>query len=184
MPDQVAASFDSIRNLRLIDNGDGSYSIAVSSSGGGGSTTSQVEGTQDPGEVATAKPVVIGFQDSEGLVRAAGFGNSDYLPVFIADGTVNIANPALNANFRQQNVAATPTQISLGVGARFRLVNMDASVTIYINTTALLTTAAAGIPVKAGESWVLESTVRGHYAGPLYAISASGTVRVAIEELS
>lgn len=39
MPNQIAATLDSIRNIRLIDNGDGSFSLATAAGGGAGPGT-------------------------------------------------------------------------------------------------------------------------------------------------
>lgn len=67
MPNQTAFSLESMRDIKLIDNGDGSFSIGVASSGGGGGA-SQVEGKQASGDPVTANPVLSGYMSSGGIL--------------------------------------------------------------------------------------------------------------------
>ncbi len=114
MPDRIAASLDTLRDIKQVDNGDGSFSLAVSSVDGGGA--SQVEEKNGEGVSvynSVINPLVAGFIDINDQVQFWRATNVNNAPsVFIYNNSLNVNTKPL-ANHVSGNASGSITTANI-----------------------------------------------------------------------
>jgi hypothetical protein len=178
----ASASLDSIRNIKTVDNGDGTVSLGVAGAGAGGA--SQVEGTQATGEPSTANPVLAGLIDGSGnIAPLTDFEGTGALAVAVVFGDVRISEAIRGSgafDTLQVDVTVASAIIVTGASGCFRMTiqNHDTTNPIYIKNTTV--TALNGYRIAAGQSFTFEAQLINDAAYNIHAIAVGGTVRVSV----
>lgn len=171
----------------------GSYgALNVNSGGGSGAAASQVQGTAADNAVAVGNPVLTGGVAEQGSTYSPAYTAGDAAQIavdkdnggvlcdtrLLTTGDVVTNVPKGAPNFATGQVTTSTTAATF-VSARstrrsVTLKNLDLTITVYFGPATV--TSGNGMPLKAGESVMVDTTAL------IQVISASGTPVVAFAE--